>query len=160
MLICDHIGLVTHSLLECSQVLSTLSSFTQIGPTIHDMHQGVSLCFLTDPARHFPRLELLQPSSEDSPVWRRMSEGGGVHHICFQVESLNDYDQLLRKTGFTAVSSPALAPAFGNRRRVAFVHSPGLGLVEFVETPGAPGLEAIEHLSVRSLKRSFFNALS
>jgi hypothetical protein len=160
VLICDHIGLVTHSVQETGQVLSLLSSFKQIGPPILDAHQGVSLCFLTDPDRPFPRLELLEPSSRDSPVWRRMSEGGGLHHMCFQVESLDGYDELLHRTGLTAVSAPALAPAFGNERRVAFVQSPGVGLLEFVETRGAPALKQIEHLSLRSLKRSFLSALS
>jgi len=158
-LVCDHIGIITHSLELSVQFFTAATTFSTRGEMIHDAHQGVHLCFLSEPARSFPRLELLQPDSIDSPVWRRMREGGGVHHLCFQIKTLDDYDGLLRRIGFTAVSKPAFAPAFGNGRRVAFVSGPGLGLLEFVETPGAPALEQIGNISARELKRSFLDVL-
>ncbi len=88
-----------------------------------------------------------------------MISGGGVHHLCFQIETLDEYDDLIKKAGFTAVSGPAFAPAFGHGRRVAFVHAPGLGLLEFVETPGAPPIRRVTGLSAKGLKRAFPDAL-
>ncbi len=158
-LVCDHIGLVTHSLELSVAFFVAATSFSTAGDVLHDAHQGVRLCFVADPNKVFPRLEVLQPDSVNSPVWRSMSQGGGVHHFCFQIDTLDDYEGLLRRTAFTAVSKPAVAPAFGDGRRVAFVHGPGLGLLEFVETPGAPALEQLGDLSVRELKRSFLSAL-
>jgi hypothetical protein len=159
MFVCDHIGLVTHSLPLACELVTALTTFQSVGPTIEDKHQGVFIRFVTDPRIGFPRLELLEPISTQSPVWRKASEGGGVHHLCFQVLRLDNYERVVCDSGFTAVSSPAEAPAFGSGRRVAFVHAPGAGLLEFVETPDAPRFETIAHLPLKELKKSFLRML-
>ena len=84
------------------------------------------------------RVELLEPTSEDSPVARFLSRrGGGVHHICFAVEDIEAALADLEKRGFRLLHSRPVAGADG--KRVAFLH-PDAGhgvLIELSQSDGA-----------------------
>jgi len=84
------------------------------------------------------RVELLEPTSEDSPVARfLLRRGGGVHHICFAVEDIEAALADLEKRGFRLLDSRPVAGADG--KRVAFLH-PDAGhgvLIELSQSDGA-----------------------
>jgi len=53
-----------------------------------DPHQKVKVTFLTTRPGD-PRIELVEPAGEDSPVLRFLREKGtGLHHVCCEVEDL------------------------------------------------------------------------
>lgn len=104
--------------------------------TVQDPLQRVQVCFLQkDDA---PRLELLQPVGEDSPVARTLSTAGVTpYHLCYEVEDLDDAIARLRTTRrFLLVNGPVPACAMENRR-VAFMFQKDTGLIELVETHSA-----------------------
>ena len=77
-------------------------------------------------------LELVSPAGDEPPVSGKLAEGGGYHHICYDVKSLEDALAQSRKRGMIPVSPPRSAALFEGRR-VAFMYSPHAGLTEFLE---------------------------
>jgi GTPase len=81
------------------------------------------------------RIELMEPTSADSPVARFLEKrGGGVHHICFEVEDLEPLLARLRAAGLTIAGAGGRPGAEGSR--IAFVHPRDTGgvLVELRES--------------------------
>src|SRR5205823_1813041 len=67
------------------------------------------------------RIELLEPTSEDSPVAKFLAKRGeGLHHVCFVVEDLEAALTDLAARGFRLLHSIPVAGAEG--KRVAFLH--------------------------------------
>ncbi len=67
------------------------------------------------------RIELLEPTSADSPVAKFLEKrGGGVHHICFAVEDLEGALADLSRRGFRLIHANPVPGADG--KRVAFLH--------------------------------------
>ncbi len=80
------------------------------------------------------RVELLEPTSADSPVARFLEKrGGGVHHICFAVEDLEGALADLSRRGFRLIHATPVDGADG--KRVAFLHPEAGGgvLIELSE---------------------------
>lgn len=67
------------------------------------------------------RLELLEPTAEDSPIARYLSRRGpGIHHLCFEVDDLDQCLEDLAARGYRLIDRQA-APGAGGKR-VAFLH--------------------------------------
>jgi methylmalonyl-CoA epimerase len=81
-------------------------------------------------------LELLQGTGRDSPISRFVRKRGeGVHHLCFEVENLQESRKQVSGQGFRFVELPSDDGAGGSK--VAFIHpksSAGV-LIELVEYP-------------------------
>lgn len=83
------------------------------------------------------RVELLEPTSEDSPVARFLAKRGpGVHHVCFAVGDLEAALEDLSRRGFRLIHPEPLPGAGG--RRVAFLHPEAANgvLIELAEEAG------------------------
>ena len=79
-------------------------------------------------------IELLQPTSADSPVGKFLEKRGeGIHHVCFAVENLEAALADLSKKGFRLIHTAPVPGAGG--KRVAFLHpESGRGvLIELAE---------------------------
>jgi len=86
------------------------------------------------------RIELLEPTSPDSPVAKFLARrGGGLHHLCLASDDLEADDARLRAAGIELLRPEPTAGAGGSR--VQFVHprSGGGVLVELSQTPDAEG---------------------
>ena len=84
-----------------------------------------------------PRLELLEPLDELSPVARTLATSGVTpYHICYEVQDLTAAVDALRRQRFLLVNGPVEACAMGNRR-IAFMFQKNTGLIELVETPSS-----------------------
>jgi methylmalonyl-CoA/ethylmalonyl-CoA epimerase len=80
------------------------------------------------------RVELLEPTGEDSPVGRFLKERGeGIHHLCFQVDSLPAACERLQAAGYR-LSGGIRAGSEGTR--IAFLHPKDTGgvLIELRES--------------------------
>ncbi|NIP77980.1 MAG: methylmalonyl-CoA epimerase [Gemmatimonadetes bacterium] len=86
------------------------------------------------------RLELLEPTAEDSPVARFLEKRGeGVHHIAYTVD---DLEARLRTLGEAGVRRIDETPRPGaHDMRIAFLHPKSTGgvLTELCEPPGEVG---------------------
>ena len=150
----DHYGFVTHNISEASAVWCRLLGFAPDGPEVFDPEQKVRIQFLAKGGRPDFRIELLAPSEPASPVMRMAKAGGGLHHVCVCVATLDEFEELTGKLPLVPVRAPTAAPAFGGRK-VAFAYLTGFGLLEFVESAGAPSLSAFNDAAFDNLRSSF-----
>lgn len=154
----DHYGFVTHNIPAARAVWCDVLGFSVDGPEVIDTHQKVLIQFLRRDERPDFRIELLAPLDSSSPVVRSAKSGGGLHHICVRVLTLDGFEKELRETALVFVSAPAPAPAFGGRK-VAFAYAPGFGLLEFVESADAPDLASFSHPLLEELRASFLKVI-
>jgi methylmalonyl-CoA/ethylmalonyl-CoA epimerase len=83
------------------------------------------------------RIELMEPTSPDSPVAKFLHKRGpGVHHLAFAVEDAGACLRALAADGAALVDRDARPGA--HHTKVGFLHPRHLGgvLAEFVEDPG------------------------
>lgn len=117
----DHIGVAVESLeksLAFYQLLGLEVLKTETVPT-----EAVNVAFLNTGECH---LELLEPTSEESPIAQFLRKRGpGIHHICLKV---TDLESLLLRLDTAGVQLIDKAPRLGaNQKRVAFVHPRATG---------------------------------
>ena len=82
------------------------------------------------------RIELLEPTSEDSPIAKFMAKRGpGVHHLAFHTDDCGGQIKILADAGAPMLDSEPRPGA--HDCKVAFVHPKYLGgvLAELVEDP-------------------------
>lgn len=130
----DHLGIATKSLDEAlgfwQIALGHESVHTE---TVEDQKVRVAMIPVGE-----SRIELLEPTSEDSPISKFLEKrGGGLHHIAIQVEDIEASLEILKSRGVRLIDeSPRLGAA---GCRVAFVHPSAasgvlLELVQLAET--------------------------
>ena len=67
------------------------------------------------------RIELLQPTSEDSPIAKFVRKRGpGIHHICFAVRDIEAAVAELLSRGFRLINARPAAGADG--KKIVFLH--------------------------------------
>ena len=84
------------------------------------------------------RIELLEPTAEDSPIAKFLARRGqGIHHICFGVRDIEGAVADLEEKGFRLINSRPAPGADG--KKVVFLHpDSGNGvLIELSEEAGA-----------------------
>ena len=79
-------------------------------------------------------VELLEPSTTDSPISRFVDRRGpGIHHICFAVQDLDDTLARCRARGIKLIDDTPRVGAEG--KKIAFLHPASTGgvLIELTE---------------------------
>jgi hypothetical protein len=104
-------------------------------PPIEDPLQRVVLQFVREP-RSEELWELIVPAGpvEGSPLASRLSHGGGLDHVCYELgagQSLEEQLAIEERRGARVICPPVLAAAFN--RRIAFVFRRSGRVIEFVE---------------------------
>jgi methylmalonyl-CoA/ethylmalonyl-CoA epimerase len=124
----DHIGIAVRS-------LASAKIYEDLGLTIDHVEvvetQRVKTAFLSVGDSN---LELLEPTSPDSPIARFIEKRGeGIHHICLRVDDLEAHLERLKAAGYRLINDAPVPGAHGCR--VAFLHpSAGNGvLIELSE---------------------------
>ena len=126
-----HIAYTTDDLARKVAHFSALFGFTPIAEPIVDPVQKVRIQFLD--MGEGSLMELLEPYGEKSPVAGHLKKGGGLYHLCFEVDDIVATLVRLRETGDAfVVCEPVPAPAMDNRL-VAFVVTSERDLIEFVQ---------------------------
>lgn len=109
-----------------------VSSIASADPTarpVENRTEGVAMAFVDV---HGVTVELLEPLDDDSPIARSVAQGRTLLHLCFEVDDLDDALVTARASGFLRISAPTVVPEWDDRR-IAWVFSRDLGLVELVE---------------------------
>jgi methylmalonyl-CoA/ethylmalonyl-CoA epimerase len=126
-----HIGFVVGSIAGAVDGFVRLLSARWTGEIFDDPIQRVKVTFLTT-RNGAPLIELVEPLAEDSPVAAFFGRGGGLHHLCYEVEELEPELSRIRASGALPLKDPAPAVSFGGRRIAWVVSREGL-LVELLE---------------------------
>src|SRR5256885_1358889 len=128
----DHIGIATRGIEDAITFYRDALGLA-IGDTEEVAEQKVRVAMLPIGES---RIELLEATSEDSPLTRFLEKRGpGIHHIAVQVDDIRDALANLRQSGARLIDEEPRQGAGGCL--VAFVHPSSSGgvLLEFVEHP-------------------------
>jgi len=127
-----HIGFVVGSIEKTVDRFARSISAQWDGQIIADPLQGVRITFLRSVASPSESLiELVEPAGAKSPVENFLKRGGGLHHLCYEVDSLTAQLQLSRSLGALIVRQPMPAVAFGGRH-IAWVYTADKLLTEYL----------------------------
>jgi methylmalonyl-CoA/ethylmalonyl-CoA epimerase len=130
--ILHHIGFVVSSISAAAEEFAASISARWDGEVIHDPIQRVRVAFLSPVDIRNPVFELVEPASEGSPVSNFLKKGGGLHHVCYEIDDLESGLCEATGVGLVVVADPVPAVAFGGRR-IAWVCSKKRLLVELLE---------------------------
>jgi len=136
-----HIGLVVPSISEAAKIFEELGLTVRTKPE-PDPIQKVDASFVNARPDQDIYVELLEQTYESSPITGFLKKrGGGLHHLCFEVEDIEAMALRLTKKGFQMVSAPVECVGFdrtfghqGDRSsRIAFFTVGERLLIELLE---------------------------
>ncbi len=135
-----HVGFVVETIADAAPGFAKSIGAQWDGDIIHDPGQSARVAFLRcqmpgplhGPMLGGPALELVQPDGPESPLQKFLAKGGGLHHVCFEVDSLEEQLKQSRAAGCLVAKAPLPAVAFGGRM-IAWVYTPQKLLVEYLE---------------------------
>jgi methylmalonyl-CoA epimerase len=130
-MIIDHLGIAVRS------IASAKAFYEKLGLSVssEELVEGKQVRSVMMPVGE-SRLELLEPTSADSPVARFLAKRGeGLHHVCFCVPNLYGVVAKLRDEGVRLVSEEIRTSVGTARHKYVFVHPSSTRgvLVELVE---------------------------
>ncbi|GAC1429301.1 MAG: methylmalonyl-CoA epimerase [Terriglobales bacterium] len=125
----DHLGIAVKSLAAARKI------YEKLGLTIspEEVVEAEQVRLVMVPVGE-SRLELLEPTSQQSPIAKFISKHGeGLHHLSLQVPDLSAAVENLKRDGVRLVSNEIKIGAGGHR--YVFVHPSSAGgvLLELVE---------------------------
>jgi methylmalonyl-CoA epimerase len=129
----DHLGIAVRDLAAATKKFETLLG-VPVGGTEEVPTESVRVAFLQVGES---RVELLEPTSESSPIAKFLEKRGeGIHHVCLSVTDIKAEVERLRAAGLEFVGAAPRPGAGGHQ--VAFIHPRSAGgiLVELSEGPG------------------------
>ncbi|MGA8541591.1 MAG: VOC family protein [Terriglobales bacterium] len=127
-----HVGFVVGSIANSVQGFASALQADWDEQVFHDPNQGVRVTFLKSRCMGDPLWELVEPSSEQSPVQSFATKGGGLHHVCYLVGSLEQALTDARSRGALIARPPMPAVAFGGRR-IAWIYTREHLMIEYLE---------------------------
>jgi methylmalonyl-CoA epimerase len=125
----DHLGIAVKSLAAAKGIYEKLGLSVSPEETVEQEKVRLVMVPVGE-----SRLELLEPTSEDSTIAKFIAKRGeGLHHVCMRVPDLVTAVEKLKKDGVRLVSEELKVGAGGHR--YVFVHPASAGgvLLELVE---------------------------
>jgi methylmalonyl-CoA/ethylmalonyl-CoA epimerase len=132
----DHIAIAVRDLESAADRLCGLLGYHRATARVTNTRQQVHVMFLRKQGSL--DLKLIEPSSDQSPLWPFVRKGGGLHHVCFKTADVNAACDELTAAGARMLAAPAPGEAFEDGL-IAFLYA-GLGLnVEVIDTDARRG---------------------
>lgn len=129
----DHIGIAVNDL-ESGSVFWNILGLEMQGDELNE-EQGVNIRFFgTEQGSEGARIELLSPTSEDTPIGKFLQQRGpGIQQIAFRVDNLQGLLDRLKSEGVRLINETPTVGAHGSQ--IAFVHPSSTGgvLVELLQ---------------------------
>jgi methylmalonyl-CoA epimerase len=127
----NHLGIATKGIEDALKFWENALGLKNVHTeTVEDQKVRVAMLPLGE-----SRIELLEPTSEDSPISKFLEKrGGGIHHIAVEVEDINAALSKLKQEGAHLIDEEPRIGAEGCL--VAFVHPSSTNgvLLELVQT--------------------------
>jgi methylmalonyl-CoA/ethylmalonyl-CoA epimerase len=127
-----HVGFVVTSIQHSAQAFAEMLQADWDTHIFHDPNQGVRVTFLKSRYAGDPLWELVEPADEKSPVLSFAAKGGGLHHVCYLVDNMEEALTRARSLGAIITRQPMSAVAFGGRR-IAWIYTKNRLLIEYLE---------------------------
>ena len=129
----EHVGIAVRSIAEARRFWEALGLVVEHVEEVP--HEGVRVAMIPCGGS---RIELLEPTRDDSPIARFLDKRGpGIHHLCLASDGVRADDQRLRDAGYEVLRPEPTRGAGGCW--VQFVHPRSAGgvLLELSERPAA-----------------------
>ncbi len=127
----NHLGIATNGITEALKFWSDALGLENVHTeTVEDQKVRVAMLPIGE-----TRIELLEPTSDDSPISNFLQKrGGGIHHIAVEVENIEESLAKLKEQGMRLIDEKPRVGAEGCL--VAFVHPKSAGgvLLELVQS--------------------------
>ena len=128
----DHVGIAVRSIEEAR------SFWEALGLRVEEIEEvpreGVRVAMIPCGGS---RIELLEPTAEDSPIARFLDkQGPGIHHLCLGSDDVEADDAALRGRGYRLIRERPTEGAGGSRMQFVHPKSAGGVLVELAQAAG------------------------
>ncbi len=122
----NHIGIAVRSIAAHQDFYERILGMRfEATETISDQKVNVGFFLIGQPGNEI-RLELLEPTSNDSPVAKFIEKRGeGLHHIAYTVSNIQERIQQLKKAGIKMIDETPRRGAHHNL--IAFLHPKSTG---------------------------------
>jgi methylmalonyl-CoA/ethylmalonyl-CoA epimerase len=131
-----HIGILVPDIAEAAEQYRLRFGYRIVSEIIHDRIQTAHVQFLAG-AASAPHIELVTPDSPTSKLSNALKKGGGLNHLCYLADAIDDECRRLRSAGMLLLHSPVEAKACPGRRIAWLMGRDGIP-IELLET--GPGL--------------------
>ncbi|ASA77872.1 methylmalonyl-CoA epimerase [Thermococcus sp. 5-4] len=112
----DHVGIAVKNLDEAIKVWEGLGLKVEEIEEVPDQKVRTAIIHVGE-----SRIELLEPTAEDSPIAKFIAKRGeGIHHIALGVEDIEGHLEKLKEEGYRLIDEKPRIGAGG--ARIAFVH--------------------------------------
>ena len=112
----DHIGIAVKNLEEAVKIWEKLGFKVSEYETVEDQKVRAAIIWVGN-----SRIELLEPTSEDSPIAKFIEKKGeGIHHIAFAVDNIDEKLEQLANNGVNLIDKKSRSGA--ENLKIGFVH--------------------------------------
>lgn len=130
-MIIDHIGIVVKSIKKSIEHWKKVFGYSPFTEVVENTRQKVKVVFLQK--KNSLPVKLVEPVGEDSPVYRFARKGGGLHHLCFKCDNVDDEVTSMAEMGLRVLAPPQPGEAFAGKN-IAFVFAKQGLNVELIDT--------------------------
>ncbi|AJC71181.1 MAG: methylmalonyl-CoA epimerase [Thermococcus sp.] len=112
----DHVGIAVKNLEEAIKVWEGLGLKVEEIEEVPDQKVRTAIIHIGE-----SRIELLEPTAEDSPIAKFIAKRGeGIHHIALGVTNIEEHLKELKEKGYRLIDEEPRTGAGG--AKIAFVH--------------------------------------
>ncbi len=112
----DHVGIAVKNLEEAIKVWEGLGLKVDEIEEVQDQKVRTAIIHIGE-----SRIELLEPTAEDSPIAKFIAKRGeGIHHIALGVDNIEEHLKELKEKGYRLIDEEPRIGAGG--AKIAFVH--------------------------------------
>lgn len=130
-MIIDHIGIAVKSIENGIKHWEDVFEYKQMTEVVINSRQKVKVVFLCK--ENSLTVKLIEPLDDTSSVYKFAMRGGGLHHLCFKCDNMNNQLKKIKDNGIRLLAPPQPGEAFGNED-IAFVYAKHGLNIELIET--------------------------
>lgn len=130
-MIIDHIGIVVKNIAKGIEFWKNVFGYSQKTGVVINTRQKVKVVFMQK--ENSITIKLTEPIDETSPIYVFAKKGGGLHHLCFKCDNIENQLEEFATKRIRVLTPPLPGEAFDNEN-IAFVYA-GQGLnIELIDT--------------------------
>ncbi|MDY0081683.1 MAG: VOC family protein [Ignavibacteriaceae bacterium] len=130
-MIIDHLGIVVKSVESGIKYWEEVFGYKQMTEVVINTRQKVKVVFLKK--ENSLLVKLIEPTDETSPVYKFSRKGGGLHHLGFRCNEINEEITRLKSLGLRVITNPQPGEAFDNNQIAFLLGSQALN-IELIDT--------------------------
>ena len=129
-MVMDHIGVLVKSIEKGILFWEEAFGYKQYTEVVINKRENVKVVFLENDNSIL--VKLIEPIDRSSTIYHSAQKRGGVHHICFKCENIEEEIIRLKSLGFHLTTKPQPGEAFENNP-IAFLFSPQGVSIELID---------------------------